>query len=406
MNFLDQKHRLVFAAKPRADKVDFIHIFTPERNKHIIQGLSFALIIMIAVCLISFPSGFGIMVDGENVTTLFSLIAATALWSSYLVWVLIWVFSTLGLTYVLLFLLFGKQVLIVSDGKVEAREELGFICFATQAPATKEIAKALLRRIKKGKKNAQITSEFNDQHLAELKSALALNEAKGAERYNLSELVEIRNSDSEKNQYVDIGENASNSHKQLPFWALIIANLFPVLGAWVFDWRLGEVLVIYWAETMIIVFYLMLKNLVLAPIANLVFTVFIGGIFTFSSMVSLLFIWFLFVEKDLAFDGASGPASLSTAVSYFISLWPALVVTFVSHGVSFYTNFFKTPQENQENQENLTIDTLLKRISTTFYAILLGSLFIYTIGSSSITVILLILIKTVVDAKQYSKYHG
>jgi len=399
MNFLDQKHRLVFAAKPRADKVDFIHIFTPERNKHIIQGLSFALIIMIAVCLIPLFFGLGSIIGGENETTLFSLIAATALWSLYLVWV----FPTLGLTYYLLFLLFGKQVLIVSDGKVEARKELGFICFATQAPATKEIAKALLMRIKKGKKNAQITSEFNDQHLAELKSALALNEAKGAERCNLSELVEIRNSDSEKNQYVDIGENASNSHKQLPFWALIIANLFPVLGAWVFDWRLGEVLVIYWAETMIIVFYLMLKNLVLAPIANLVFTVSIGGIVTFGSMVLFLFIWFLFVEKDLAFDSASGPASLSTAVSYFISLWPALVVTFVSHGVSFYTNFFKTPQENQEK---LTIDTLRKRISTTYYAILLGGLFIYTIGSSSITVILLILIKTVVDAKQYSKYHG
>ena len=41
--------------------------------------------------------------------------------------------------------------------------------------------------------------------------------------------------------------------------ALLGANLIPIFGAFLFDWNLGEVMVIYWAESGIIGMYNLAK---------------------------------------------------------------------------------------------------------------------------------------------------
>jgi hypothetical protein len=41
--------------------------------------------------------------------------------------------------------------------------------------------------------------------------------------------------------------------------ALMIANLIPLLGVLVWDWRIGDIMLLYWAESAVIEFYNLLK---------------------------------------------------------------------------------------------------------------------------------------------------
>ena len=48
----------------------------------------------------------------------------------------------------------------------------------------------------------------------------------------------------------------------LPQIALLLANLIPVFGVLYLDWDVGSIIVLYWAENLVIGFYTILKILV------------------------------------------------------------------------------------------------------------------------------------------------
>lgn len=117
--------------------------------------------------------------------------------------------------------------------------------------------------------------------------------------------------------------------------ALILANLVPVAGAVYFDWNLGELMVLYWAESGIIGFWNVCKMVVInrwaAALSGLFFVTHFGAFMS----VHFLFIWSLFIKGPRDTSGGD----LSEVAQMFASLWPALALLFVSHGISFFRNF-------------------------------------------------------------------
>lgn len=119
--------------------------------------------------------------------------------------------------------------------------------------------------------------------------------------------------------------------------ALVGANLVPLAGVLLWGWKLGDVMVLFWAESAVVAFYTLAKMVVvgrwLAIPAGLFFVAHFGGFMA----IHFLFIYEFFVRGF----GPSGhePSAYEALAGVFVPLWPALLALFVSHGVSFFANF-------------------------------------------------------------------
>ena len=128
------------------------------------------------------------------------------------------------------------------------------------------------------------------------------------------------------------------SWKSLSVLSLVAANLVPIVGVAVFAWDLGNIMVLYWAESAVIGIFNVLKMLRVGgpsgiPIV-LFFLVHFGGFMA----VHFVFTYALFVDPGLKAVGASS-GFFAVVAELFHALWPALLALFISHGVSYRTNF-------------------------------------------------------------------
>jgi len=118
---------------------------------------------------------------------------------------------------------------------------------------------------------------------------------------------------------------------------LIAANLVPIAGTVFLGWRLGDVMVLYWAESAVIGFFNVLKIVLVSRWYALVAAPFFVGHFGGFMAIHFLFIYTLFVQ---GIHGKSNPeGDLGQVAALFAGLWPALLALFVSHGYSFFANF-------------------------------------------------------------------
>ena len=129
--------------------------------------------------------------------------------------------------------------------------------------------------------------------------------------------------------------------------SLVIANLMVFLAAIFFGWDLGAVLVLYWAESLVIGFFTLLK-LVLAK-TNSFLKIFIIPFFIvhFSGfmLVHIAFIGFFYFQLSLS----SGKTIEGAILDFIISVLLGLLIFFVSHGISFYTNYIERKESKEEN---------------------------------------------------------
>jgi len=180
--------------------------------------------------------------------------------------------------------------------------------------------------------------------------------------------------------------------------ALIIANLVPLAGVWLLGWDIGEIMLLYWAESGIIGFFNLLKMAVVGGWASLFYGPFFVGHYGAFMAGHLLFIYTFFVKGIQA----KGEIALSEVASHFSALWPALLALAVSHGISFLINFLGR-REFAETTVQKQMAEPYSRIMIMHLTIIFGGFVIMALGSSLPALLLLMVAKIVADLRAHAR---
>ena len=206
----------------------------------------------------------------------------------------------------------------------------------------------------------------------------------------------------------------------IPLLALIAANAVPVVGVLYFQWDAFYLVLLYWAENMVIGFYNVLKMAcanVPHPIDRLsklylipFFIVHYGGFCAFHSLLILT----MFEKKP---DGAMGSADwpcLLILVQMALDMLRqacsaippnmryAIAALFVSHGISFVGNYLIKGEYRTTDVEKQMGDPY-SRVVVLDIAILAGALSTMALGSPVLLLLALVVLKTIFDAKLHGR---
>ncbi|HUR26148.1 MAG TPA: DUF6498-containing protein [Candidatus Thermoplasmatota archaeon] len=168
-------------------------------------------------------------------------------------------------------------------------------------------------------------------------------------------------------------------------WVLLAANLVPLLGVLLFGWDLGLVMLLYWAESAVILAFSLAKLAITAGWGALFlipFFVVHAGLFM---VVHLVFLVVLFVREPEA-----GWLSLARDLAI------ALAAFAISHGYSFWANFRQGGESFKGHGD--VMGAFYKRIVVMHLTIIFGAFLTFSLGSPVWAVVLLVALKTAVDA--------
>jgi len=195
-------------------------------------------------------------------------------------------------------------------------------------------------------------------------------------------------------------------------WALIAANVVPIIGVMFFGWDLRTVMLLYWAESAVIGFYNVLKmlwigGLIAAPIC-LFFIVHYGG-FMFGHLVFLL----VLTQRGELGGGGGGGFELEATPMLFseAGVWTAITALMVSHGVSFVTNFLGREAAADSGLEagqrvGRQMIAPYPRIVVMHVTIIFGAILAISIGTNVMFLVLLIVLKVAADLFSHGREHG
>ena len=187
---------------------------------------------------------------------------------------------------------------------------------------------------------------------------------------------------------------------------LFIANLVPLVGVLFWEWKVLDIVAIYWAENLIIGFYNALRiacvhspSAVLMETAEKVFVIpfFIVHYGGFCAGHGVFIFTLLGGDRDLA--------GMKEAVGLLLGplLWP-IVGLFVSHGFSFFWNFLRRG-EYKETTVSKQMFAPYARIVALHIAILLGGFAVEAAGQPIFLLVILVVGKTIVDMKIHLRSH-
>lgn len=182
-----------------------------------------------------------------------------------------------------------------------------------------------------------------------------------------------------------------NRQFPLSLLVLILANLVPLAGVYVFGWDLGELLILYWAETGIIGCYTILKMFFAAgptpwpPVLERLFmipffTIHFGGFMLGHG----IFLFLLFVKTPI--------------LEFLPNLALPLFLLLLSHGFSFMANYI-IPKEYLRAKANELMFAPYGRVVLMHVAIILGAFL-------GLPLVLLVLGKIIVDVKAHLQEHS
>jgi len=288
---------------------------------------------------------------------LFNLVGA--LFTTF--WLMGWLIGPFIMTLILALLLFGREVLRAEPGKVEIFLGLPFIGLLSRYDANKirnlRIEKPTGKSGKTwrgshatfdyGANSGEFGSNIDAVDLVRIESGLEMSTGVGFRRgearpedlqgeWEPDALITAL-SDARGETVVDVvGVRAPVSLGSPSTVLLILANLVPIVGAVLWGWDLGNVMVLYWAESAVIGFFNLCKIVVIGRWVALLMGPFFIGHFGGFMAVHFLFLYTLFVKDPQ--QAASG-SSLTDVAQLFVGLWPALLALFLSHAYSFFANF-------------------------------------------------------------------
>jgi hypothetical protein len=189
-------------------------------------------------------------------------------------------------------------------------------------------------------------------------------------------------------------------------WALIIANLYPVIGVIFFNWQTYPLLLFFWTENLVIGFYTVLKMLVASgenakPAAKLFTVPFFClhyGIFT---LVHGVFVVALF-GSILADDTINAGTLTQQALEYQM-FWGVLALL-ISHGISFFKNYIGKNEYQQAELQKLMFQPY-GRVVILHITIIIGGFLSVFLGSPLIALLFLIILKVAIDVITHLREH-
>ncbi|MGD8679772.1 MAG: DUF6498-containing protein, partial [Lysobacterales bacterium] len=168
-------------------------------------------------------------------------------------------------------------------------------------------------------------------------------------------------------------------------------------------WRLSDVMVLYWAESAVVGFWNLVKIAVIGRWFALLAGPFFLGHFGAFMAVHFLFIYGIFVE-GFGRGGSSTGGDLGDVAALFVSLWPALLALFVSHGLSFFANFIG----RGEYRGRVIKDQMgepYSRIVFMHLVLIFGGGLSLVLGSPAPVILIVIALKIVFDLRGHLKQH-
>lgn len=184
--------------------------------------------------------------------------------------------------------------------------------------------------------------------------------------------------------------------------ALLAANSVPLLGVLFLDFSLFQILFLYWFESAIVGFYYVLKVFKSNALIAIFYTPFFILHYGIFMVVHLSFIIAIFAP-DLTFSSPLPPPDI------FLPLikenMVQIVALFISHGVSFFTNFIGS-REYKNADTGLSYFSAYSRIIIMHITLLLGAALIVIFHAPIMGLVCLIIIKTIVDLYYHLREHS
>ncbi|OHA87923.1 MAG: hypothetical protein A2653_00125 [Candidatus Zambryskibacteria bacterium RIFCSPHIGHO2_01_FULL_43_25] len=178
---------------------------------------------------------------------------------------------------------------------------------------------------------------------------------------------------------------------------LLAANFLPVLGVVYFDWSLFSIFFLFWAENIAIGLFNVLRMFTSkAESPNKRYKMKVNGKPRLVSRASLvgffiLHYGFFTLGHGVAVFSIFGPSVIQIKTLVF-----AIAALFVSHGVSYATNFIGNGECKKIPVGKLLIQPY-KRVVIMHFIVLIGGIFISSTGTSMTTLIMFIALKSVTD---------
>jgi hypothetical protein len=171
-------------------------------------------------------------------------------------------------------------------------------------------------------------------------------------------------------------------------WILAASNLVPLAGVLLLGWDLGTILLLYWAESAVILLFSLVKLAESAGWAALFLVPFFvvhAGLFM---VVHLLFLVTLFVHEP-----AAGWGSLARDVGLGAAAF------LLSHGFSYVANHRRRGEAFGKPQD--VMGAFYGRIALMHVTIIFGGFLALAFGRPTWALVLLVALKTIADARAH-----
>ena len=200
--------------------------------------------------------------------------------------------------------------------------------------------------------------------------------------------------------------------------ALVLANLIPLFGVLRLEWDVGSIVVLYWAENIVIGLYTVIKLLLAAGFKGLFhvlfFTVHYSGFCGIHGFFVLSLTDFGGTQPAMM-PAADWPGPLVfpqmllnvfrqvLAAAPDALLW-AIAALLLSHGISFVLNYIGN-RENEGQTTNKIMTAPYKRIVILHIAIIAGGFLVMHLGSPIGLLIALVALKITMDIMLHRRSH-
>ncbi len=174
---------------------------------------------------------------------------------------------------------------------------------------------------------------------------------------------------------------------RLALVALIASNLIPLVGVAAFGWSVRSLMLLYWAENIVVAFYAVLRMVKVGGLVALPTAAFFCIHFGIFTVVHGVFVFTL--------TAPNGPLG-GAAVTADSMPWLAVLGLLASHGVSFVVNFLIGGEWRTSNI-TLEMGKPYPRMIILHVAIVIGAFFVMALGQPAALLILLVMLKTGLD---------